>query len=256
MITTALMSELLNLEKTRVHELEEARTIQSLMLPVQALHTAGVTISHEFRPMAAVGGDFLDYFELKDETIGFYLMDVCGKGLPAALYSALAIAVLRGVHKTGTSPGDVLATFNQRLMIRGLPGQYSAVQYALFDPRSGQMQIAGAGMPSPIHFSANDCRTLDISGIPPGMFADTRYETVTLDVRPGDSVLFYTDGLTEALGKDNKPFGTERLQRLCTAARFAAPGSMLGKIFHGVEKFVDGHEQCDDMATVLFHLSA
>jgi sigma-B regulation protein RsbU (phosphoserine phosphatase) len=138
--------ELHGIERLREEELEEARTIQAVMLPAESLRTKLVTISHEFQPVSVVGGDFLDYFELLDGTIGLYLCDVSGKGLSAALYAALAVGTLRGVHKTGASPSDTLATFNRRLMIRGMPRHHAAIQYAVFDPRSGELHIASAGI--------------------------------------------------------------------------------------------------------------
>jgi hypothetical protein len=119
--TTAPPPELQALEKLREEELKEARAIQSMMMPAESLRAGEVMISHEFQPIAAVGGDFLDYFVLTDGRPGLYLGEVSGKGLPAALYAALAVGTLRGVHKTGTSPHDVLATLNRRLMIRGMP---------------------------------------------------------------------------------------------------------------------------------------
>src|SRR5579864_1422343 len=134
-----------SLEKLREEELEEARAIQSVMLPSEPLRTAGVSISHEFQPIAAVGGDFLDYFQLSDGTIGLYLGDVSGKGLPAAMYAALAVGTLRGVHKTGQLPNSVLSTLNRRLLVRGVPRRYSATQYAVLDPRTDKMCIASAG---------------------------------------------------------------------------------------------------------------
>src|SRR6202521_1644320 len=162
----ALSLDLHALEKLRAEELEEARAIQSVMLPAEALHVGAVTISHEFQPVAVVGGDFLDYFELADKTFGLYLGDVSGKGLPAALYAGLAVGTLRGVHKTGTSPSDVLATLNRRLMIRGLPRRHVAIQYAVFDPRSHELHVASAGMSGPFHLSASGRRNLKLSGIP------------------------------------------------------------------------------------------
>jgi sigma-B regulation protein RsbU (phosphoserine phosphatase) len=139
------------------------------MLPAESLRAGVVMISHEFQPVAAVGGDFLDYFELTDGSVGLYLGDVSGKGLPAARYAALAVGTLRGVHKTGTSPHDVLATLNRRLMIRGMPRRYTAIQYAVFNPHSHEQQIASAGMPGPFHRSASGCRNPKLCGIPPGL---------------------------------------------------------------------------------------
>jgi sigma-B regulation protein RsbU (phosphoserine phosphatase) len=200
-----------------------------------------------------VGGDYLDYFELTDRKIGLYLGDVSGKGLPAALYAALAVGTLRGVHKTGTAPHDVLATLNRRLMIRGMPRRHTAIQYALFDPCSHELQIASAGMPGPWHLCANGCRSLELTGIPPGLFAATSYETLTLRLQPGDSVLFCTDGITDAFDPDGEQFGIERLQELCAAVQLISPTELLGHIFAAVENFTRGREQHDDMAAAVFH---
>jgi sigma-B regulation protein RsbU (phosphoserine phosphatase) len=253
MNTSTLPLELQAIEKLREEELEEARAIQSVMLPSESLHAGAVMISHEFQPIAAVGGDFLDYFELTDSRIGLYLGDVSGKGLPAALYAALAVGTLRGVHKTGTSPHDVLATLNRRLMIRGMPRRHTAIQYALFDPLSHELQIASAGMPGPLHLCANGCRILELAGIPPGLFAATSYETVTLQLQPGDSVLFCTDGITDAFDHGGEQFGIERLQELCDAHRPVSPTELLGRVFAAVGNFSHGREQHDDMAAAVFH---
>ena len=253
MNTTAPPLELHAIEKLREEELEEARAIQSVMLPSESLHAGAVMISHEFQPIAAVGGDFLDYFELTDGRIGLYLGDVSGKGLPAALYAALAVGTLRGVHKTGTSPHDVLATLNRRLMIRGMPRRHVAIQYALFDPNSHALQIASAGMPGPLHLGVDGCRILEPTGIPPGLFAGTDYETLTLCLQPGDSVLFCTDGITDAFDRHGDQFGIERLQELCTNQRLASPEEFLCRIFAAVEHFSCAQEQHDDMAAAVFH---
>jgi serine phosphatase RsbU (regulator of sigma subunit) len=142
MNTFAPSIELQALEKLREEELEEARALQSVMLPRESLCSRGVTISHQFQPVSVVGGDFLDYFELTDGSIGLYLGDVSGKGLPAAFFGALAVGTLRGVHKTGISSDQVLATMNRRLMIRGLPARHAALQYAVFNPSTREIQIS------------------------------------------------------------------------------------------------------------------
>jgi len=256
MQTTALPLGFSEIEKLREEELEEARAIQNVMLPAESLRAGPVTISHEFQPIAAVGGDFLDYFELTDGTIGLYLGDVSGKGLPAAMYAALAVGTLRGVHKTGQSPNLVLATLNRRLMIRGMTRRHSAIQYALFDPRTREMKIASAGMPGPFHISAGRCRALELSGIPPGLFQSACYEIVTLQLQPGDSVLFCTDGLADAFDVQGEQFGLERIRELCGTEGGALPVELLGKIFAAVESFAGGRLQHDDMAAALFHLAA
>jgi sigma-B regulation protein RsbU (phosphoserine phosphatase) len=253
MNATARPLELQTIEKLREEELEEARAIQSMMMPVESLRAGGVMISHAFQPIAAVGGDFLDYFELTNGTIGLYLGDVSGKGLPAALYAALAVGTLRGVHKTGTTPHDVLATLNRRLMIRGMPRRHAAMQYGVFDPGTHELQVTSAGMPGPFYLCADGCRSLELNGIPPGLFPTASYESLTLRLQPGDSVLFCTDGITDAFSRNGEQFGAERLQDLCGAQRCASPAELLGRVFSTVESFARGREQHDDMAAALFH---
>jgi phosphoserine phosphatase RsbU/P len=253
MDTTAEAMELRALEKLREQDLEEARAMQSVMLPEEPLRTGEATISHEFQPVADVGGDFLDYFELTDGSIGLYLGDVSGKGLPATLYAALAVGTLRGVHKTGQSPCHVLSTLNRRLLIRGMPRRYVAIQYAMFDPKSGEMRIASAGMPGPFHLTGGSCRPLELSGIPPGLFANASYETTSLRLEPGDSVLFCTDGITEAMNAEHEPFGYERLQICCEMRMGLSPAEILSGIFSAVEGHSQGIAQQDDMAAALFH---
>lgn len=253
MNTTTLPLEPEALEKLREEELEEARAIQRMMMPAESLRAGGLMISHEFQPIAAVGGDFLDYFELTDGKIGLYPGDVSGKGLPAAFYAALAVGTLRGVHKTGTLPNDVLATLNRRLMIRGMPRRHTAIQYAVFDPHNHELQIASAGMPGPLHLCASGCRILEISGIPRGLFASAGYETVKLRLQPGDSVLFCTDGITDAFDRNGEQFGIERLQELCGTPRPVSPSELLGRVFAAVKNFSKEREQHDDMAAAVFH---
>src|SRR3984893_13992064 len=202
----------LSIEKLREEELEEARSIQSVMLPAEPLRAGAVRISHEFQPVAAVGGDFLDYFELADGSIGLEGGDGAGKGLAAAMYAALAVGTLRGVHKTGQSPAAVLSILNRRLLVGGLSRRYSAAQYAIFDPRTAEMHVTSAGMPGPFHLSAEGCRVLEIPGLPPGLFAEAEYATVTLNLQPGDSILFCTDGITDAFNTEDEAFGIESIR--------------------------------------------
>jgi sigma-B regulation protein RsbU (phosphoserine phosphatase) len=115
------------------------------------------------------------------------------------------------------------------------------------------LHIASAGMPGPFHLCAEGCHSLELTGIPPGLFSTASYETLTLRLQPGDSVLFCTDGITDAFDRGGDQFGIERLQGLCDAERITSPGEFLDRIFAAVESFACGREQHDDMAAALFH---
>lgn len=255
MDTALLPLELRSIEKLREQELEEARIIQNVMLPARPLCTGGVTISHEFQPVAEVGGDYLDYFSLSDGTIGLYIGDVSGKGLPAALYAALAVGTLRGVHKTGQAPGRVLSTLNERLLLRGIPGRHTAIQYALFDPCLAQMRIVSAGMPGPLLLRGNDVTVLHVAGLPPGLFPAVQYDEFSVGLQPGDSVLFCTDGLTDARNLHDEEFGLEGIREVCKCHNGESPLDLLGHLFRGIQAFTTSCKQWDDMTAAYFHFA-
>lgn len=253
MVTAMPLQDSATIEKLRENELEEARVIQGAMLPSQPLHIGSVLISHEFQPVTEVGGDYLDYFELSDGNIGLYVGDVSGKGLPAALYAALAVGTLRGVHKTGQAPARVLSVLNERLHLRGIPGRHTALQYALFFPMTGEMRISSAGMPGPLLIRGGCCQGLHVAGIPPGLFPGVSYDESSLYLEHGDSLLFCSDGLTEARDENDEEFGVEGLQKVCAENATATPLELLEQVFSAIQAFSRGTRQWDDMTAAAFH---
>jgi sigma-B regulation protein RsbU (phosphoserine phosphatase) len=255
MISTAASPDTVTIESLRENELQEARAIQRAMLASEGLQTAHVNIESEFQPFSEVGGDFLDYFLLSDGTAGLYLGDVTGKGLPAALFAALAVGTLRGVHKTGTAPSTVLAQLNKRMMLKSVSLRYAAVQYAHLDPKTGVMQIASAGMHGPLHLRENGCDELTLSGIPPGLFPHSEYEMKRIQLAPGDSVVFLSDGLTDAMNAQGEILGLERVTEMLRGHEKKSPQEILQSLFGGVEEHSHGQAQQDDRtAAVLRYL--
>ena len=255
MPTAAPELDLLSIEKLREEELDEARAIQSGMLPTQPLRVGGITISHEFQPASLVGGDYLDYFSLPDGVIGMYIGDVSGKGLPAAMYAALAVGTLRGIHKTGQHPAQVMALLNKRLLLRGIPSRYTALQYALLDPVTGQLHLSSAGMPGPMLVRAGECQVLQVAGIPPGLFPEINYDHLTVQLEPGDSLLFYTDGLTDARNCHEAEFEAAGLQHVCGTHKEKSPLELLSHIFSTIQRFMGDCPQFDDMTAAILHYS-
>jgi phosphoserine phosphatase RsbU/P len=245
-----------SIEQVRELELEEARTLQRAMLPAEPLLVPPVEVVSQFRPVLGVGGDFLDYFQLSDDTLGLYLGDVVGKGLPAAFYAALAVGTLRGINKTGALPSDVLELFNQRLRMRTMPKRYCAVQYAVYDSTTRVLRYANAGLPGPLHISPRGCRELQSGGLPSGLFDDARYDLSSVPLGPGESILFLTDGLPDALNAHNEDFGMERLIDVCAQNQGKSAGMLLGRLFAAVDGFTGGHPQQDDMTALMIRLSA
>jgi CheY-like chemotaxis protein len=239
-------------EQSGVSELvtSEACLIQKTLLPREPLLGLNFEITYLLRAFTEVGGDFLDYFCLSDGKLGIYMGDVTGKGLPAAMYAALAVGALRSIHKTGVEPAAVLNLFNKRLLVRPVPSRYCASQYAIFDSATLELRLANAGLPLPLHLSASGCRPIGDGGLPSGLFGFATYLQSTFQLAQGDAILFATDGLSEARNKHGEPFGTSRLINLCAKLDYNAPDLFLRSLFDVIAQFTE-RQQSDDMAAVL-----
>jgi sigma-B regulation protein RsbU (phosphoserine phosphatase) len=250
MTTSPAQMHAMAVEQLLAIELEEARVIQQAMVNVERIRRDHFEAAVLFRPAREVGGDFLDYFTLSDGALGFYVGDVVGKGLAAAMYAALAVGTLRGLNKSETPPADVLSLLNQRLRMRVVPGRFCAVIYAVLDPATLVLRYSNAGLPRPILLSAEGCRSVGEGGIPAGMFGETQYDGNVLRLAPGDMVLFSTDGLFEAQGTSGEQFGEARMLELCAQNRDTAPEELLASILDAVDGFGGDCAQHDDVTAL------
>ena len=166
-------------------EREEARQIQHSLLPAGPLEGPSFEINYRFSPYAGVGGDFADFFELPDGQVGLYVGDIVGKGLPAALYAALVMGMLRGIHKSGQNTATALAVLNERMLVRPLKGRYATTLYAIFDPVSHKLTFSNAGLPYPVLVSESGCSLLGEGGLPSGLFPGAKYESHTVQLSAG-----------------------------------------------------------------------
>ncbi len=244
-----------SIEQVRAHEMEEARFIQQAMVAQEPLKAPELEFSVLFRPVAEVGGDFLDYFWLEDKQLGFYVGDVVGKGLPAALYAALAVGTLRGINKTGEPPPSVLAALNLRLRTRIVPGRYVGVQYGTYDPATHRMYFSNAGLPRPLLISGGGCVEIGEGGLPSGLFSHAQYQLSSLELAAGDAVLFATDGVTEARNAEDEEFGIDRLVEVCAAHRCKHADELLAAIAAAVDRFTAGMRQHDDMTAAVLKIN-
>src|SRR5208283_1634702 len=195
-------------------QIQEAKTIQRSLLPATLLCHGSAEIASRFIPFSEVGGDFADFFRLPDGFIGIYLGDVVGKGLPAAMYAALVMGTLRGIHKCGTDTDGVLSRLNERLLQRPLPGRFCSTLYALFNPANRELIFSNAGMPLPLLVSGTACQQLGEGGLPSGMLPGATYERHVVQLGKGDSVLFATDGLHELRNGEGVEFCTSEMEKV------------------------------------------
>jgi phosphoserine phosphatase RsbU/P len=229
----------------------EACLVQKALLPREPLCGLGYEVTYLVRTFSEVGGDFLDYFAMPDGKLGIYMGDVVGKGLPAAMYAALAVGGLRSIRKTGAEPAAVLELFNKRLMVRPIPSRYCASQYAVFDPATLELRVANAGLPRPLHLWAEGSAAIGEGGLPSGLFDAATYEQSSVQLAPGDAVLFATDGLVEAVAPDGEQFGSARLGDLCAMLDNDSPDLFLRSLFDAIEDFTENRPSDDMTAVVL-----
>ncbi|HEY6904484.1 MAG TPA: PP2C family protein-serine/threonine phosphatase [Candidatus Acidoferrales bacterium] len=235
---------------------EEAREIQQSLLPEGPLKGAAFEVAYRFFPFAGVGGDFADFFMLPNGLLGLYLGDVVGKGLPAALYAALVMGMLRGIHKTGQDTASSLSLLNKRMLVRPVTGRYCATLYALFDPSSGVLTFSNAGLPHPILVSESGCSMLGAGGLPSGLFPGTTYDSYRVELAAGDAVLFATDGLHEIRDDRNNDFSWGKLGQTWGRCRCKSADGSLDFLFEEAVKFTAGAKlPHDDITAVVLKVS-
>jgi serine phosphatase RsbU (regulator of sigma subunit) len=229
----------------------EAHGIQASLLPTRDLTVGPVAIAFRHAPFAEVGGDFADFFVLPDGAIGLYLGDVVGKGLPAAMYAALVMGTMRGIHKTGEDTASVVSLLNDRLLMRPVPGRFCATLYARFDPAIRQLSFSNAGLPFPLLLSKTGCKRLGHGGLPSGMFPKASYDLHTVQLCADDVILFATDGLHELCNPEGIEFSTKRLTEIWSQCGGKSAAQALQFLFDALGAFSDRGPQDDVTAVVL-----
>lgn len=237
-------------------ERDEAREIQMSLLPSAMLEAPGCEVAYRFSPFAEVGGDFADFFRLSDGQVGIYIGDVVGKGLPAAMYAALVMGMLRGIHKTGENTATALAILNERLLQRPVTGRYAATLYAVFDPESLRLTFSNAGLPYPLLVSASGCSVVGGGGLPSGLLPGSSYEAHSVQMAPGDAVLFATDGLHELRDEQSNDFSWQKLREIWRQCWDKSAKESLDFLFEEAGRFSRDGRQNDDVTAVVLKVVA
>jgi PAS domain S-box-containing protein len=205
-------------ERERIEqELRIARLIQQTLLPKTLPELPGYDVAAYYQPADEVGGDFYDFFELEDGRLGLVVGDATGHGMPAAVLMASTRSVLRAVaQRGGTAPGQVLAEANEVLFHDIPSNMFVTCFYAILDPTEGRLRYANAGHNLPCCRHEGPATELKARGMPLGLMPGMRYEEKEAVLAPGESVLFYSDGLVEAHSPQGEMFGTRCLQSFLT----------------------------------------
>jgi serine phosphatase RsbU (regulator of sigma subunit) len=256
--TTLLSAE--NYNKALAHErvmqeLALAGEIQASFLPDEVPEIPGWQLAAMLEPARETSGDFFDVIPLPNGHWGLVVADVADKGLGAALYMALSRTLIRTyAAQYDANPDRALAAANRRILEDTYTSLFVTVFYGILDPASGALNYCNAGHNPPYLLSSHDGRgvqTLARTGIPLGLFDDKPWTHHTIQLAPGDTLVLYTDGITEAQDEGRAMFGDERLIQVAQANVGCPAHDIQKALLDGVHTFVGGAPQHDDMTLLV-----
>jgi len=234
-------------------ELDVARKMQLSILPQAFPERPDMSIHGLMLPAKEVGGDFYDFFLLDDDTVAITVADVSGKGVPAAFFSLITRTLLKATAVLGVSPAVCIDKLNRLLCTENEQMMFVTLFFGVLDGRTGQFRYVNAGHPPPMLLSASgQVQPLEATaGMALAVFEEATFSEGSVQLRPGDLIVFYTDGVTEAFSPDEEEFGEQRL-RSVVATQAGTPTWMVPQsISNAVKDFEAGGHQSDDLTTVV-----
>jgi len=234
------------------NELEQARATQMWLVPSQPLRLGAWEVSGRVTPARQVGGDSFDYFVVGGRRLGLAIGDVSGKGMPAALLMMAAQGSLRVFCNTDRPLPEKIRLLNQRVTQAREPGKFITLFYGELDPAEGVLRYVNAGHNYPLLRHADDhIEPLVDGGLMLGFAEDTDYAEGEVPMAPGDSLLLYSDGVSEAMDVRRQEFGEERLEEIWRRCGVLPPDACIRHITAEVEAFRGGAPQSDDITLVV-----
>ena len=239
------------------NDLTTARDIQQYILPrVFPPFPEDSDKVDLYASMAAakdIGGDFYDFFRIDDDHIALVIADVCGKGIPAALFMAVSRTIIRSKGIQGYSAAECITESNHLLAAYSVDSMFVTVFYAIYNTKTGLVSYSNAGH-NPPHLLRQDGT---VSKLPlskdtiVGVFDDQKYQEDTLQLEQGDTLVMFTDGVTEAADAEFKEFGVERLDNILRQQANATCQQTVEAIKAGIKEFVGDAEQSDDITMLV-----
>ena len=233
-------------------EVRLAATIQMDLLPKVSPSVPGYEIFGTSIPAQTVGGDYFDFIPMSEGRIALCLGDVTGKGLPASLLMANLQATLRGQTLVAVHPNECLNRSNKLLYQSTSPEKFATVFYAILDPRTHTLSYSNAGHDNPFIFAPDgSSRRLTAGGIMLGAFEEFTYEEDSANLQPGEVLVVYSDGFTEAMNAMQEMYTEKTLQTFLHAHRQESPRAIAEELIVDVQKHAAGFLQSDDMTVVI-----
>jgi len=233
-------------------DLQMAERIQHSFLPKASPQVSGYRFAQSYSAARHIGGDYYDFVRVSDSALAIAVADVSGKGVAAALYMAKLSSEMRFHARGCLSAGAVVTALNRALAEEMESGMFVTLALLILQPEMRNLIVCSAGHLPPLLCSREgEISELSSPGnIPIGVFEDSRFAETEHLLQPGDRVLLYTDGVTEAMNREGELFGMERFRRVVRDARRESPEAVLAAVSRAVADHATGVPQSDDMAMV------
>ena len=231
------------------NELGLARRMQRSILPTTFPESRTHQLFANMHPAKGVAGDFFDVVDLERGQVGVAIADVSGKGIPAALFMMSSRTLLKGAAIGGGGPGEVLGDVNAVLEAENAALMFVTMLYAIFDSKTGEFCYSSGGHESPLVVRADG--TVDelprTGGVALGVLAGARYASRSVELAPGETIVLYTDGVTDALNPSGDRFGLGRLCRILADSPPSSAREATENVFRAVREFAGAAQQFDDL---------
>jgi sigma-B regulation protein RsbU (phosphoserine phosphatase) len=238
-----------------LHELQEqlavARRIQQSLLPQPERNLSYVHACSRTLPCYEIGGDYLDYFDLDGGRFFFALGDVAGKGISAALLASKVQGILSAQSFPDSSLPAIISNLNRNLAKRGIDNRFVTFFFGILDPDGNCSYINAGHDPQMLVHPDGSLTELAEGGTVLGLFPEARYESHTVRLHPGDHLVLFTDGITEALNAEGEEYGKERLRALLHGKGPATAPELLSSLQEAVASFAAGTPQHDDITLMV-----
>jgi steroid delta-isomerase-like uncharacterized protein len=235
-------------------ELKLAGEIQRALLPQTGYSADGFDVAASSVPCRAIGGDFFDYFTLSDGALAFVLGDVTGKGPSAALLAAVLQGIFTANSHRGLGPAMAISEANDALMRRAIRARFATAIYAVLS-RDGRLAYCNAGHNAPILIRPCGVERLESGGPILGVLERATFAEARVELEPGDLLVAFTDGVTEARNSEGEEFGEERLLACVERHRKLAPQALLESLLAAVQHFSAAPGQRDDLTVLVLRYS-
>lgn len=236
-------------------EFRIASEMQQALLPEAPPQVAGLEITGWSQPSKEVGGDFYDFLEFKPGVIGLVLGDATGKGVPAALLTTQCASALRTLASQFSDPSELLKRTNHEFHKRvSATHRFVTLLLMVIDTNTGIACYASAGHPTPLLINSNTGQSRwleEATGFPLGIMPDAEYQCIEFQLEPGDTILIFSDGLTDARNHDDILYGEDHIQASVEALDIINVDTVLTKTRADVEHYMNGKEPADDLTIVV-----